>query len=92
MVMMVSVMMVVMVMMPLVVVLYMAVFCGTELIFCFQLQGGMTDAVYFQLFPDLFLDFVAVTVGAHMHGGVVMLSVHAPKVDVVNIHDTIDMA
>ena len=48
-----------------------------------QLQGNVADAVLPQLLTNSLLDLVGVLVGYDVHGGIVILPVHAPDVYVV---------
>ena len=57
---------------------------GALLVGGFELQGGVADAVFFEFFLYLFLDFTAVGICDNMHCGVVVDAVDAPHVEVMN--------
>ncbi len=65
--------------------LHMAVFLRTMLTSLFQLQSDMTDPVLSQLLPDSLLDVPMISVCHNVHGGIVVLTVHTPNMNVVDI-------
>ena len=65
-------------------VLNVAVLLGTTLTFFFKLQGGMAYSVLQKLLAYLFLNFVPVAIGYYVHCRIVVLSVKAPYVNVMN--------
>ena len=61
-----------------------------RLTLCLQLQGGVTDAVFFQFGTHRFLNLVRIFICYNVHGSVVVLSVHTPNVNMMNIQNTGD--
>ena len=53
----------------------------------FQFQCHVSDAVFLQFRPDVFLDLVGIAVCDDVHGGAVVLTVQTADVDVVDIED-----
>ena len=60
--------------------LFMAMF-----MLIFQLQRCMSNAMFPQFLADLVFDRVCVAFGSNMHCGIMMMSVHAPNVDMMNV-------
>ena len=55
----------------------------TMLTLCFYFKCCVADSVFTQLFSDSVLDVVSVFVCNYMHGGVIVVTIHAPDVNVV---------
>ena len=66
-------------------------FCAM-LLFPFQFQGNMVDAMLCQFFPNGFFDFRRICIRYHMHGSEVSLTVHTPYMDMVDILHALNMA
>ena len=58
----------------------------------FKFEGCVGNAVLGEFFADGFFDVVGVSLGYHVERCVVVVSVHAPNVDVVNILHALDVA
>ena len=52
---------------------------------CFELEGSVRNAVLGKLLADGVLDVVGITVCNYVQGGIVVVAIHAPNVNVVNI-------
>ena len=89
-----------MVMMPVVVVMMMvsalfvvdgAILFVAMLAGGFELEGCVGDAVLGELLADGVLNMVRVSLGDHVEGCVIVISVHAPNVDVMHILHALDV-
>ena len=58
----------------------------------FELKGCMGNPVLGKLLADGVLDVVGVTVCNCVQGGIVVVAIHAPHVDVVDVLYTLDVA
>ena len=57
----------------------------------FEFEGGVGNAVLCELFADGVLDVVGIAVGYYVQGGVVVVAIHAPNVDVVHVLYALDV-
>ena len=57
-----------------------------------QFQRDVRDAVLAQLLADAVLDVVGIRIGDHVHGGVIVLPIDAPDVNVVNVKNSVYVA
>ena len=53
----------------------------------FELDGGVGDAMLLEFFAEGSFDFYGVTFGDDVESGVVMMAVHAPDMDVMDVFD-----
>ena len=56
--------------------------------FAFQLKCNMTNAMLPELPANLFFDRMRIAVCYNVHGGIVVLTVHAPNVKMMDIQNT----
>lgn len=63
-----------------------------DFMFCFQFQCCVADAQSGQRITDLLFYLMWVPVCDNMHGGAVILTVHAPYMHMVYINDTLNFA
>ena len=57
----------------------------------FDFNGYMTNSMFFEFFTDGVLYFVMIAVGNNMHRCKVVLTIDAPKVDVMYIQNTVNL-
>lgn len=54
-------------------------------VLCFQLKSHMSDSVFPELLSNPFFDLMRFAVCYNVHGGIVVLTVHAPNMNMVNV-------
>ena len=71
-------------------IVHMTVRFMAVLVFRFQLQCRVTDPMFSQFLADRLFNLVRVGICHNMHGGIVILPVHAPNMDMMNVKDSVD--
>ena len=60
----------------------------TVLALGFKLKCGVADTVLTKLLAYVLLDLVMISAGDHVHSGIILLSIHAPYMNMMNILNT----
>ena len=60
------------------------------LVFRFKLKGSVADTVFTQFFADFLFYLMGIRICDDVHGGIVVMTVHAPYMDMVNTENTVD--
>ena len=71
---------------------HMAMFLGAMLIFCFEFKRCVRNAVFSKFLANGFFDLVCVSLSDNVERCIVVITVHAPNVYVVNVLYAFDVA